>query len=99
MRKPPPGAPYAPVDYDLVDVAAIQAVMAGEGTPDQQRHAMRYIVENLAGAYDLSYRPSDRDTAFAEGRRFVGLQVVKLSKIRKSTLMEGTPDGGREQPD
>jgi len=48
---------------------------------------MSFIVNQICGTYDLSYRPdSDRDTAFAEGKRMVGLQLVKFSKINIAAL-------------
>ena len=91
MKKPPPGAPWAPVAYEGADVGAIQALNRGDATPEQQRRALRYIVEVVAGTYDQSFRPdSERDTAFAEGRRFVGLTLVKLSKINPQLLRKNT---------
>lgn len=75
-KRPDPGSPFSGFDdYTIADVTALQAVSR---TPDGER-ALRCIVEKLAQTYQVSYRPqSDRDTAFAEGRRFVGLQIVKL---------------------
>src|SRR3546814_12923992 len=81
--KPDPHAPWLPPSYEPPDVGAIQALARGDASEDQQRRALRNIVETLAGTYDLSYRPdSTHDTAFAEGRRFVGLTLVKLTKLR-----------------
>ena len=72
-------APWLPPVYDKPDMFALKGLANGTATPDQQKHALDYIVRVLCGTYDLSYRPtSERDTAFAEGRRFVGLQLVKL---------------------
>ena len=89
--------PYIPSPWETPDVAAIQALHRGDATADQQKRALDYII-TMAGTYDLSYRPeSDRDTAFAEGKRFVGLQIVKainlnlaaLKQARKSTQETG----------
>ena len=92
--KPPPGAPWAPVEYEPADIGAIQAVARGTAEPHQQMRALRWIVEAACGTYDLSFRPeSDRDTAFAEGRRFVGLQIVKLSKLNLPAPAAGQPKG------
>ena len=82
-------APWKPPAYALADVSAIQALAAGTADKLQQARALRLIIEGLAGTYDLSYRPGpegDRDTTFAEGRRFVGLQLVKLTKLNISKL-------------
>lgn len=93
MAKPPAGAAWAPPDYEVADAAAFQALARGDASEHQQKRALEYLVNTLCGTYDLSYRPSgDRDTAFAEGRRFVGLQVVKLLKLNTAT-MKRTPDG------
>lgn len=52
-----------------------------------QQRALRWIIERAAGTYDQSFTPdSPRLTDFAEGRRFVGLQIVKLLKINLSTM-------------
>jgi len=89
MKKPsgiPP--PWLPFDWSLTQnvskVAAIKALDSGTATSEQQRLAMTAIIEDLCGYYDLSYRPGEdgaRETAFAEGKRFVGAQLVKLTKL------------------
>lgn len=89
---------YSPVEYEIADIAAIQALMNGTANADQQRRALKWIVESAAGYYDLSYRPGEggrRDTDFAEGKRFVGAQIVKLSKLSIAKL-KGVAG---EQPD
>lgn len=66
----------------------MQALMRGDATKDQQQRALKWIIEQGAGTYDMSYRPGDssRDTDFAEGRRSVGLQIVKLLKMNLNEL-------------
>jgi len=76
---------------DLPGAVAIQAVAAGEATEDQQKLAITTIVEKICDTYDLSYSPdSERDTAFAEGKRFVGLQIAKLTKLNYSNVKRET---------
>ena len=88
--KPAPWSPWVPPKYEIHDAVAIQAVTAGNATADQQRAAMKFIIESLAGTYNISYCPGGedgrRDSDFAEGRRFVGLQLVKLIKLDISLL-------------
>lgn len=71
-----------PAAYDRADVLALKALAAGVANEGQQRRALDWIVNRAAQTYDLSYRSDadggDRETAFAEGRRFVGLSAVKL---------------------
>lgn len=80
--------PWKPIKWENSDVAAIQALHRGEASADQQKRALDYIIQ-LAGTYELSYQPvSDRDTAFAEGKRFVGLQIVKAVKLNLAALRQ-----------
>lgn len=79
-----------PVPYDPGDVSAIQACINGVAEGYQQQRAMKWIIENAAGTYDQSFRPGlegQRDTDFAEGRRFVGNSIVKLSRLNASKLV------------
>lgn len=63
------------------DVRALSAVWSGTGDADQQRRAL-IAVHKIAQTSDMSYRPNDhggeRDSIFAEGKRFVGLQMQKF---------------------
>lgn len=91
MSRLPPWAPYAPAAYGKQDVLAVQALATGTASPEQQQHALRYVIEVLSRYYDLSYCPGAegaRDTAMAEGRRFVGSQLVLLTKINVSAVFK-----------
>ena len=82
----PPWLPY-PWEKDPAGTAAIRAVDRGEADAAQQRLALTTIIEGICRYYDLSYRPdSERDTAFAEGMRFVGAQVIKISKLNVNNI-------------
>ena len=72
---------YLPPKWEPADLSALQAVMRGDANEDQQRRAMTWIIYNACGTYDLEYRTEARDHAFASGRRFVGLQLVKMLKL------------------
>lgn len=97
--------PYLPVDWSrkapngqpmIARAYALQALMMGEATSEQQVLAIKCLVEDLADTYQMSYSPdSDRDTAFAEGRRYVGLQIVKLQGVNLSEVYgpEGAKNG------
>lgn len=83
-------SPFLPAPYEVADVAAVQACVEGKATAQQQQRALKWVIEVASGTYDMSYRPGaqegERDTAFAEGRRFVGLQLVKLTRLSLSKL-------------
>lgn len=87
IPKAPRAEPWIPPEYEVEDAHAVQAVMYGRASEDQQKRAMAFILNQVCGTYDLSYRPSsDRDSAFAEGKRFVGLQMVKLARLNIAAL-------------
>lgn len=100
MVKPDPTRAFAVIPdghWPVSTVAAIKAVGKGEARPEQQIAALNFIIEAMAGTYDLSFRPDDRggdrDTAFAEGRRFVGLQLRRVIAQPFETLT-GKPTSG-----
>jgi hypothetical protein len=83
---------HYPSDYNKREAYALRAIEKGEATADQQMLALNWIV-NCANTYDLSYRPDSTEaTAFAEGRRFVGLQIVKILKLNPGKLKENAND-------
>lgn len=83
--KPPPQ--INPPKYEIADVEAFQALQRGDASEHLQRRALDWIINNAAATYDLSFSPTDdRLTSFAEGRRFVGLQVVKLLALDTNKL-------------
>lgn len=92
MPQPKSSAPWMPVKYLKADVAAIQAMKRGEATADQQVRAIEFIVGTISDRNGMSYRPGGvdgaRDTTFAEGRRFVGNQIVKLTNIPLSKIRD-----------
>ena len=83
-------APWKPPAYDNADAAAIQALVKGNATADQQKRAIDWIVTKACGTYDFPYRPGaqdgDRDTCIAIGKMFVGQQIVKLMKLKIGLL-------------
>ena len=93
-RKPP--AVWIP--SELPDAYAIQALAKGTATEEQQQRALRCIIEEIAGTYDMSYDPeSDRQTAFAEGRRHVGRVLVGIVKVNLGTIKAGDERRAKRQ--
>lgn len=99
--KKPDASPWKPIPWEPADVAAIQALARGDASADQQKRALDYIIHGLAATYDLSYRPGGedgrRDTDFAEGKRFVGTQIVKALKLNLAAIRQAksTQETGR----
>lgn len=95
----PRDAAWKPVDYSSREVEAVKALAAGEASAEQQRLALDWVITTAAGTYELSFRSDkdggDRETAFAEGRRFVGMQVVKMVNMAPAMLADLRKQDGR----
>jgi hypothetical protein len=83
---------FQPPKWEVEDLGALRALERGDALPHQQIRALKFIVEGLAMTFQQSYRPGglegDRETAFAEGRRFVGTQIVGLLTIDPNLIKE-----------
>jgi hypothetical protein len=91
MPKAPVYASWLPPKWELADAGALQAMARGEADAAAQQRALKWIVEAACGTYDLSFRPApdgERATSFAEGRRFVGLEIVKLTKLNLASFRQ-----------
>jgi hypothetical protein len=66
---------------------------AGEATPDQQTHLFEWIVKRVANIGGASIVPGMTDvTAFLEGRRYVGRQLVDALEAKIDNLPEKVID-------
>lgn len=80
----PKKQPWDAPDYDDDVIYAIRALSAGTAHPHQQQLAwewFQYITTAGEMYADLSFRPGpdgQRATDFAEGKRWVGMQVRKM---------------------
>lgn len=80
---------WLPAEWELADAAAIQALARGDAEESQQKRALTVIVEKLAGTYEHTFVPGAQDqTTYLEGRRSVGLQIVKLLKVDLAALRQ-----------
>lgn len=82
-------APWLEIVPRKADAAALHALRLGEAKPDQQVRALEFILETICDRNGMSFRTGpdgSRETDFAEGRRFVGNQIVRLTKIPLSKL-------------
>lgn len=86
----PSSRPWQPPQCDKADISAVKALASGTASSEQQVRAIKWIVENACMYYDLSFCPGSedgrRDTDFAEGRRFVGAEIVKMTKLDLAKL-------------
>ena len=85
---------WLPVERRAADVELVQVLNAGTASADQQRRALAYIINTVCRTYEPSFDPeSTRNTDHAEGRRWVGLQLVTMTKLSLAELR------AREEPE
>lgn len=77
-----------PAKFMAADAEAIQALFRGEAGKDQQKRALKWILEDACGLPVWGFRETQRETDIALGRHFVGQQIVGLSKIVLSKLKD-----------
>lgn len=92
---------HAPAPYDKDTLMAIRACIEGKANEGQQKLAMDWIITRAANYYDLSYRAGGEDgrraSDFHEGRRFVGSQIVKMTRPETLMAVERPAPRGRKQ--
>lgn len=79
----------APAPFDIADASAVQALLAGEAEPEQQKRALRWIIEAASATYLPGFRSGEdgrRSTDFMLGRIFVGQQIIGLLKVSIAKL-------------
>lgn len=65
----------------------MKALSRGEASANQQVEVFNWLLKKAAGIGSQSFRDDPHATAFAEGRRFVGIQMMML--LETSTTQEG----------
>ncbi len=87
--------PWQPADYDAGDHRAVLALSQGQATAEQQLRAWSWI-QFAAGYGDKSFRPGglagQRDTDFAEGKKWVAEQMTKLANANPAMHERGRHD-------
>jgi hypothetical protein len=88
--------PWNPPRCEKADISAVKALASGTASPEQQVRAIKWIVEEACMYYNLSFSPGGedgrRDTDFAEGRRFVGAEIVKMTKLDLTKLKSNSKE-------
>jgi hypothetical protein len=71
------------------EVIALQCLHRGEANEYQQKLALKVIVNDFCRAHDALYIPGSFDqTAFLNGRAFVGQRILKYINIPVGKLDE-----------
>lgn len=99
--KPQPKAaswPWSPIPksvdggfgFEDADPFALQAVAAGNASSAQQQRAIAFIRNVICEGERLSFWPGGEDgrraTDFAEGKRFVSIQIRRFLNMRPATV-------------
>jgi len=64
------------------EVLALKALATGEADPYQQSLALHVITNKFSRPHDLLFVPGQADqSAFLNGRAFVGMQILKYLNI------------------
>lgn len=86
MKKLVPPDVFEYASYEPADACALQALERGDATPEQQKRALCWVVHNASLTHSLHYRADPYDHAFASGRGFVGMQIIKMLKLDQTTI-------------
>jgi hypothetical protein len=84
IEPPPWSFPLAELNSKAInsDIAAIRATADGTADEYQQRAAFAFICRRLCGEGQMTFWPGGEDgrraTDFAEGRRWVGIQLRRI---------------------
>jgi len=81
-----PDRPWQMPRIEDADIFALQAVAKGVANDTQQQRAYDYVVRALCETDRMTFWPGSEDgrraTDFAEGKRWVGLQLRRIEKMR-----------------
>jgi len=79
------------------DIFALQAIANGTAGTAQQQRAYAYVVRTLCETDRMTFWPGGEDgkraTDFAEGKRWVGLQLRRIEKMRPDHRDQSTEMG------
>jgi len=79
--------PWKPCKWEPADYVALQALERGEANEDQQKRALKWLIEVACMTYQPTHYPDQRDTDFANGRRYVGLKIVEALHINVGEIL------------
>lgn len=80
------------VPFRISDAKAIQALANGQADEAQQKRAFKWIVSQAGMLNRSTYQPggeaADRDSTFAQGRRFIAVQTMRLATTNLEDLKQ-----------
>ena len=80
---------WLPKGFNLNKSYSLQALSTGTATPEQQKEALKYIVEDLCSTYGVTFDPDNvRLDAHNQGRAYIGHAIVQITKLRLHEIAE-----------
>lgn len=96
----PANSPVLPARVTQEQCWALKGLQGGDADGGQQTLALNWILYELTRIQDISYRPdSERDTAFAEGKRYCGIEIIRLLKMTPEQIAKLPRFGAATQED
>lgn len=93
--KSQPSAPWQLPPIESADIFALQAVSRGKANEVQQQRAWDYITRTLCETDRMTFWPGAEDgrraSDFAEGKRWVGVQLRRIERLRPDMAAMGLP--------
>lgn len=84
-----------PAAYDQEVLYAFRALFEGKANDGQQKRAMEWLLLNACHIGMTSFAETDRETAFLEGQRSIGVQLARLREPEALALI--TPKEGQSR--
>jgi hypothetical protein len=92
--KSQPDRPWQTPRIEDADIFALQAIAKGTASSAQQQRVYDYVVRTLCETDRMTFWPGGEDgkraTDFAEGKRWVGLQLRRIAKMRPDHRNQST---------
>jgi hypothetical protein len=72
--------------YTLADVQSLQMLAAGTAEAEQQKRALKWILDQACMTQQWAYQQQPRETDVALGRQLVGQMIYGLLKLNVAAL-------------
>jgi hypothetical protein len=82
----PANAPYLPPRIAQEEAWAVKAFLAGKASEAEQGIVARLVLGKLSGIESFPHYPTDRDTVFANGKRYVGHHLLRISRMEADQI-------------
>lgn len=77
-----------PAAYDKEVLYAFRALFEGKANEGQQKRAVQWLLMNACHIGQVSFADTERETAFLEGQRSIGVQIARFTEPEALALIE-----------